>query len=229
MNASLKPLVACATTEGLFSNRIEAAAEKIGSDFFTSVDLGQTLKECEQRESSCVVVDYEITLDPAVGSLTTRRVAENRVLLVAVPHGDIKAAFQAATVGAVGVLEKPVSEKELIFTLETAFASESEMEKRFGGQQRFANQTFSNLTDREKEVLALLMNGEPNKRVASKLDIGLRTVEADRAQVMKKLKVRSFVELIRLVAEIEKDIINARQKIFNDIVFRSSEDPGSTG
>ena len=61
------------------------------------------------------------------------------------------------------------------------------------------------------------MAGEPNKRVASLLDIGLRTVESDRAQLMSKLKVNSFTELVKMVTEIENDLILTRQKIFCEI------------
>jgi FixJ family two-component response regulator len=79
---------------------------------------------------------------------------------------------------------------------------------------------FDLLTAREKAILGLLMEGEPNKRVASILDVSLRTVEGERAQVMKKLKVSSFVELIKTVSLVQNDFHGARKNIFGSILPR---------
>lgn len=218
MNRTHKPLVACAANEGPLRNRIEAAAVKMGTDFFSSIHLEQTFEQCDRRRSSCVVVDFEITRGQV--ERFPKSVCKSQVLLMAIPHGDTRAAFQSATAGAIGVVEKPIKDDELILCLETALAGEIRFQKRFLEKERFSDDYFSELSAREKGVLDLLMAGEPNKRVASILDIGLRTVEADRAQVMKKLNVLSFVELIRLVTDLENDIASARQVFFNDFFSR---------
>ncbi len=218
MNRSHKPLVACAANEGPLRNHIEAAAEKMGTDFFSSVHLEQTFEECGRRRSSCVVVDFEITRGQV--ERFSKSVCKSQVLLMAIPRGDTKAAFQSATAGAIGVVEKPIKGDELILCLETALAGEIRFKKSYQEKERFSSDYFSELSEREKNVLHLLMTGEPNKRVASLLDIGLRTVEADRAHVMKKLHVFSFVELIRLVTDLENDIASARQVFFNEFFSR---------
>lgn len=214
MNRILKPLVACAAGEGPLRKHIEAAAVKMGTDFFSSVHLAQTFEECDRRSSSCIVVDYEITR--GLLDRISKNICKSQVMLMAIPRGDTKAAFDSAAAGAIGVVEKPIKDDdELVLCLETALEGEIRFKKIYQEKERFSNEYFSELTEREKSVLNLLMTGEPNKRVASILDIGLRTVEADRAQVMKKLNVLSFVELIRLVTDLENDIASARQAFFS--------------
>lgn len=61
-----------------------------------------------------------------------------------------------------------------------------------------SNEPFSRLTDREREVVALLANGLSNKEVAKALNIGARTVETHRERVMRKLEIRSVAELTKI-------------------------------
>lgn len=213
-----KPLVACTTNENIFCDRVHAAANEIGTDFWSSENLELTLQQCNNR-LSCVVVDYE----NAVGvnsPLNAKRKRSAGSLIVVVPSGDVRAAFRAASVGAVTVIEKSNLSAELVVNLRTALASETQMEEFITGPKRFSDPLFDDLTKREKSILSLLMDGEPNKRVASILDVGLRTVEAERAQVIKKLKVGSFVELIRLVSCVENDVHETRKTIFGSIFPR---------
>jgi FixJ family two-component response regulator len=216
--SSLKPLIACTTKEHLFSDRIKAAANEIGTDFWASEDLGLTFEECRNRRLSCVVVDYDNVARE--NRFYDGRQRDRQSLIVVIPKGDIRAAFRAANVGAVNVIEKPLVPDELVVNLRTALASETRLQEFIESKKRFRHDMFECLTQREKAILALLMEGEPNKRVAAILDVGLRTVEGERAQVMKKLKVPSFVELIKTVSLIENDFLEARRTIFGSILPR---------
>lgn len=212
-----KPLVACVTTEDGFCGRIAAAAGELGADFCSSGDLGASYQACRNRQRSCLVVDIEST-HRSNSQLVSIQMAQAHVFLAVVPRGDVQAAFRAASEGAINVLEKPLVPVELVINLRTAFASESRMAAFLQSQQRFSCAFFDCLSDREKSILRLLMDGEPNKRVAAILDLGLRTVEAQRAQVIKKLQVSSFVELIKLVATVETDFLKTRKEIFESIL-----------
>jgi two-component system response regulator DctR len=59
------------------------------------------------------------------------------------------------------------------------------------GRQR----ALDDLTDREREVMGLVVEGQPNKRIADRLGISVRTVEVHRARVFDKMQVKSAVEL----------------------------------
>lgn len=217
--STAKPLIACTTRENVFCDRIEAAAREIGTDFWSSDDLSLTVQKCKERSLSCVVVDYEnvFGVNPHNGS---HRLPEEQSLIVVVPKGDVRAAFQAANVGAVNVLEKPLLPHELVTNLRTALASESKLKDYIVGHHRFSDPMFEALSSREKAILGLLMEGEPNKRVAAILDVSLRTVEGERAQIMKKLNVTSFVELIKTVSRLQNDFLGTRKDIFGSILAR---------
>jgi FixJ family two-component response regulator len=213
-----KPLIACTTNEQYFSTHVEAAANEIGSDFCASENLDSAFRQCNNR-LSCVVIDYENSFSAGPQS-TTKSQRDARPMIFVIPEGDVNAAFRAASVGAVNVIEKPNLDRDLIVNLRTALASESRMAEARRGENRFTNPKFEILSQREKAILGLLMEGEPNKRVASILDVGLRTVEAERAQVIKKMKSNSFVELIRMVSCIENDLSETRKSIFGSILPR---------
>ena len=137
--------------------------------------------------------------------------------MVAVPRGNMQAAFQAANAGATGVFEYDVPHDEVAAYLAAAFQCDSEARK----TGRFSHRVYSQLKQREKQILTHLMAGEPNKCVASILDIGLRTVEAGRAELMKKLGVNSFAELVAFVTEVEHERYLSRRRIYETILDRT--------
>ena len=211
MNQNVFPLVACVTTEQRLANRIETAANSIGKEFYVAEQLHQLLGECEDRRSMCVVVDLKTAFadNPKIPTRWSHHVPT----LALVPHGDMQAAFHAATIGAIGIIDDQVSLNDMARCLQSAFRSEFEARK----SGRFDHAVYQHLSDREKRILFHLTAGEPNKRVASILDVGLRTVEAGRAAVMKKLHVKSFAELIMFVAEIEQERHLIRREIYRHL------------
>lgn len=217
MSRTELPLVACATTEPRFARRIEEAANFIGKDFVSAIRVADAVGECQDRSSSCIVVDYDTAFE-SVASLRAQKTIRERSILIAVPPGNMQAAFHAAGAGATGMFEDLVSPGEVANCLKAAFLSDSEAKK----TGRFEHAIYENLKVREKAILTHLLAGEPNKRVASILDIGLRTVEAGRAELMKKLGVNSFAELVAFVTEVEHERFLTRRKIYQSIIMESN-------
>jgi two-component system response regulator FixJ len=110
---------------------------------------------------------------------------------------DVPLAVEAMRAGAVTFLEKPFEDQDLWQHIEGALA---EAERLRQDQQRKASieARFSELTNDEVAVMMKMLRGMPNKRIAAELDIGLRTVELRRANVLKKMQVESLAELVRL-------------------------------
>lgn len=115
-------------------------------------------------------------------------------------HADVPTAVAAVKQGAFDFCEKPFSDNALVDRIEQALALSAAALAQVGQSNSFQSRLAS-LTDREKAVLQLVVNGLPNKLVADQLDISVRTVEVHRARVFDKMGVKSAVELANLMRD----------------------------
>ena len=113
-------------------------------------------------------------------------------------HADVPTAVDAVKRGAFDFCEKPFSDNALVDRIEQALAQSgerlAELRERSSLQERFRE-----LTDRERDVMDLVVAGLPNKLIADQLDISVRTVEVHRSRVFDKMHVKSAVELANLL------------------------------
>src|SRR3989338_5873567 len=113
-------------------------------------------------------------------------------------HGDVSMAVRAMKAGAMEFLSKPVNNQILLEAVNKAILKDIEIKKQ-SKQNEHAIALVKTLTPREFEVMGLMVAGKLNKIIAYELGISLSTVELHRAKVMKKTKVRSLAQLVRLV------------------------------
>ena len=114
-------------------------------------------------------------------------------------HGDVPTAVAALKRGAFDFVEKPFSNNALVDRIELALhASATELGPWRAARVR--DRALADLTEREREVMARVVAGRPNKLIADELAISVRTVEVHRARVFDKMKVKSAVELGNLLA-----------------------------
>jgi two-component system response regulator DctR len=115
-------------------------------------------------------------------------------------HGDVPTAVGAVKRGALDFVEKPLSNNALVDRIEQALAlSAVELLRRREQRQRALR--LAELTEREAEVMRMVIEGHPNKRIADELGISVRTVEVHRARVFEKMDVKSAVELANRLRE----------------------------
>lgn len=149
------------------------------------------------RAPSCVLLD--VRMQGSSGLALFDRLAE-RGLTAALPvifltgHGDVPTAVAALKRGAFDFVEKPFSNNALVDRVEQALASSAQALLR-RREQHGVRQRLDELTDRERDVMRLVVEGRPNKLIADALDISVRTVEVHRARVFEKIGVKSAVEL----------------------------------
>lgn len=112
-------------------------------------------------------------------------------------HADVTTAVAAIKTGAIEFLEKPFDRNSLVDLVRKALELDSQWRKR---EAEFAalKQQIEQLSERDRETLELLLAGESNKTMASKLFITERAVEMRRASIMRKLKVSTLAELLDL-------------------------------
>jgi two-component system response regulator DctR len=115
-------------------------------------------------------------------------------------HGDVPTAVSSVKRGAFDFVEKPFSDNALVDRVEQALANSAEAIQRRRAKER-VERALAELTERENEVMHLVIEGRPNKLIADALGISVRTVEVHRARVFEKMEVKSAVELANLLRE----------------------------
>lgn len=113
-------------------------------------------------------------------------------------HGDVPMAVDAMKRGAFEFIQKPFRDQDLLDAINSALEN-SGKEKHSNSERQQTLKRIESLTEREKEVLDWVVNGHPNKVIASELGISQRTVENHRAHVMEKMSVRTTANLIKQV------------------------------
>lgn len=148
----------------------------------------------------CIVTDVRM---PEMDGLTLLQRLQDRgvslPVIVITGHGDVAMAVAAMKAGAVDFLEKPFDDEVFLTTIRHALArAASGGEPRPAGGDELEGR-IALLSDRERQVLDRLIQGEPNKVIAYNLGISPRTVEIYRAKVMAKMEATTFADLIRMV------------------------------
>ncbi|HQX07120.1 MAG TPA: response regulator transcription factor [Zoogloea sp.] len=117
-------------------------------------------------------------------------------------HGDVPMAVAALKKGAVDFIEKPFNDTELLRLVSQCLVTEQEHRAR-RRQDAEVSRRLDQLTQREREVLDLIIAGKLNKQIADVLGISIKTVEVHRARVMEKMAAQSLAELVQNVMAIE--------------------------
>jgi two-component system response regulator DctR len=152
-------------------------------------------------QPSCLLLDVRM---PGLSGLALFDWLVERGMHLAMPvifltgHADVPTAVDAVKRGAFDFCEKPFSDNALVDRIEQALQQSASLvhAKRANGLLR---ERLAELTERERDVMNLVVEGLPNKRIADQLDISVRTVEVHRARVFEKMEVKSAVELANLL------------------------------
>jgi RNA polymerase sigma factor (sigma-70 family) len=115
-------------------------------------------------------------------------------------HGDLAHARAALKGGAVDFLEKPYEESALLAAVGEAIERDN---RQYAAQSRAAGigARMDRLSERERQVMELVVAGKPNREIAAELGISPRTVEVFKARMMEKMQARSVPELVRMWME----------------------------
>jgi len=156
-------------------------------------------------QSGCVVTDVRM---PGMDGLELQDQLRSRQsslpMILMTGHADVPLAVRAMKAGAVDFLEKPFEDTALLDSVRRALAHVSAA-KAADADARIVNERLAQLTERERQVLDLLVAGKPNKIVAYELSISPRTVEIHRARVMDKMAAKSLAELVRMKLSVKPE------------------------
>lgn len=180
-------------------------SRRLGSQAFDSAEAFLDMLDHARlaRRPACLLLDVRM---PGLSGLALFDRLVERALHQALPvifltgHGDVPTAVSAVKRGAFDFCEKPFSDNALVDRVEQALAQSAAFLEAQLAQSR-VRQRLAELTERERAVMQLVVEGLPNKRIADQLDISVRTVEVHRARVFDKMEVKSAVELANLLRD----------------------------
>lgn len=158
------------------------------------------LEQVEPQHYRCLVLDLRLT--GMSGIMLLERLADFPYVppvIMLTAHGDVPHAVAALKLGALDFLEKPFDDEHLISLVETGLARDTEARERYQRREGIST-ALASLTERERQVMALVLAGKLNKQIADTLTISMKTVEVHRARVFDKMGVKSAVELANLMS-----------------------------
>ncbi len=176
----------------------------VPSQQFVSAQAFQTMvsaNDFKPTQPTCLLLDVRM---PGLSGLALFDLLVARGLHVAMPvifltgHADVPTAVDAVKRGAFDFCEKPFSDNALVDRVLQALKQSGEVVNAQKAQDQLRAR-LAELTQREQDVMRLVVLGLPNKLIADQLDISVRTVEVHRARVFDKMNVKSAVELANLV------------------------------
>lgn len=151
------------------------------------------LEHCALSKAGCVILDSR--MPEITGQEVQQKLLETHSPLGVIfltGHGDLPMALSAFRKGACDFFQKPVSGKALVQAIEKA-----QRESQAAFEQQSLQHKFDQLTEREQQVLAHVIQGMTNKQISEAMFLSLRTIEVHRAKIMKKLEVNNMAELVQ--------------------------------
>ena len=168
-----------------------------GEAFFASVP---------NSARGCLLLDIRM---PGMSGLEMMRLLNERgytlPTIIVSAHGYVELAVQAMQLGALYFIEKPIKDNELLHWLSEAAKAEATQADRLESE-RVVFARYSSLTERERMVFWLVVQGRPNKQIADDLNRAEKTVEFHRSNLMKKLEVFNLADLVRASLVVEESL-----------------------
>lgn len=155
---------------------------------------------------SCLVLD--VTLPNLNGLDLQQRIVDrsDMPIIFITGYGDVPTTVQAMKAGAAEFLTKPLADGVLLNAITQAIErSQEKLAERL--ELNELRNYYASLTPREREIMALVISGLLNKQTAAELGISEITVKAHRGKVMRKMRVESVADLVRVAAALEVPLV----------------------
>lgn len=193
-----KPTVYIVDDDDGMRRALSVLMTTVGYEATAFAKPGEFLTKFDPNRPACLVLDVRM---PEMSGLEVQQQLNRSGAMLPVilitGHGDIPMAVQAMKDGAFDFLQKPFRDQDLLDRINAALKLDAENR---ASVDRHADlkQRAESLTPREREVMALVVDGKANKVIAIDLGLSERTVEIHRANVMEKMGARSVAHLVKM-------------------------------
>ena len=205
MAASISALVHLVDDDDAVRDALARLLTSVGLRVQGWADAQQFLRGFDRDAIGAVVLDVRM---PGMGGLALldalRASGADQPVILLTGHGTVEMCRRAFKSGAAEFLEKPVDDEALLEAVQAAVRTHSRSRER-DSADRAARERFARLSEREREVLALVIEGLTAKQIARRLTLSPRTVETHRAHLSEKLEVESLAQLVRRYAALVDD------------------------
>lgn len=176
-------------------------------EFENASEVSLVLRGGSVTKPTCMLLDIRLGSGPSGLSVFDEISALGLTARVPVVfmtgHGDLETAVDVMRSGAFDFVTKPFSTPELMKKIESALVASAAANKHAKQEQKIQALT-EQLTDKESEVMRLMIAGKTNREIAEICGNSTRTVELHRARIFDKLEVSNAVELVRVLGVLEK-------------------------
>ena len=189
---------------------LELLIRHLGWRAETFVSAQEFLAHPKVSTPSCLILDVRL---PGLNGLALQeQIAADRTampIIFITGYGDVPMTVTAMKAGAAEFLTKPFDDEILVSALQNAIERSRRALEQESALQLLQD-SYASLTRREREVMALVVRGLLNKQVAGELGLSEITVKAHRGQVMRKMKAKSFADLVKMAARLDPSSVSSR-------------------
>ncbi len=199
VDSALQPLVNLVDDDAALRDSLRWLLESAGHRVADYASAEGFLDAFDPVQRGCLVLDIRM---PGMSGLELQdelgRRGSRLPIIFITGHGDVPTAVTAVKKGAFEFVEKPFNDQEFLRLIERAVERDANVRAETDGQRAF-QERLAGLTQREREVMDLIVAGRRNREIAEALQVSIKTVEAHRAKVMQKTGVASLAELVQLI------------------------------
>ena len=196
--ATERPVVFVVDDDLAMREALQDLLASVGMDVRLFASTQDFMQAQRPDAPGCLVLDVRL---PGASGLSFQeelpRAGVDLPVIFITGHGDIPMTVRAMKAGAVEFLSKPFRDQELLDAIDAA-VERHRAQRREAALVAELRQRFAALTQREREVMALVSAGRVNKQIASDLGISEATVKVHRGQIMRKMQTTSLAQLVRI-------------------------------
>lgn len=205
MTSTLSPLIHLIDDDEAVRASLALLIGTVGLRVQAWADPLAFIDQFDRQSIGAIVLDVRM---PGISGLsvldTLRAQGVDQPIVMLTGHGTVEMCRRAFKAGAAEFLEKPVDDELLIETLQNAVRQHVKSRQRHQAD-RAARERYAQLSEREREVLGLIVEGLTNKEIGRALTLSPRTVETHRANLFAKLEAESLAQLIRRYAALVEE------------------------